>query len=340
MPTFTFRSPEGKTVRVTAPEGATQAEAWNMAQRQLELSHGPQQGRDQSIVPPGEVVDRPLSQGQAFDVGRMRGVPEEIAAKLGGEVVESDGVLFWRPEGETTWSRLNPQGLDATDPARTAGEALGPGGGAAAARIAAQVATKNPWVRGLSYAAGGGLGSAINEAVQYGEGTQRETPQQAAYMLSPKVRYPVGRRNAAELMEAIEFQEANPAFPPLLPTDIMSRTGLPGTPVPGGSVSGVTKQADGMTGIISGTRRDMADTAQSALETEGFIMPPEAREAVQGRVPGQAAVERADLGSHHGRGDYRPGRASRVGSADGQSRRDPRGYWEGRVPEVRAVVLG
>ncbi|WBC28589.1 hypothetical protein TPMD04_38 [Thiohalocapsa phage LS06-2018-MD04] len=40
MPTFTFRSPEGKTVTVTAPEGATQAEAWQVAQRQMELSHG------------------------------------------------------------------------------------------------------------------------------------------------------------------------------------------------------------------------------------------------------------------------------------------------------------
>ena len=341
MPTFTFRSPEGKTVTVTAPEGATQAEAWQVAQRQMELSHGPAQGRSTPQGVPGEVVERPVTMGQAFTAGRFRGVPEEIATKLGGEVKEVDGVLYWKPEGETAWSRLNPQGLDVTDAARTAGETLGPGGGATAARVAAQVATRNPWVRGASYVLGGGLGSAINEAVQYAEGTQRETPGQwgaragmdaavegilgpvgdaAGYMLSPAVRTPSGRQATKELMEAIDFQAQNPAFPPLLPTDIMSRTGLPGTPVPGGSVSGVTKQADGMTGIISSIRRDMADTAEGALETERFVMPPTAREAAQTRLTDVArarqqglAAEVAGLGPGAEAGAYQAEQGVRAG---------------------------
>ena len=47
MPTFTFTSPDGKSYKVTAPEGATQDQAWRILQGQLgpQPTQGPEAGR-------------------------------------------------------------------------------------------------------------------------------------------------------------------------------------------------------------------------------------------------------------------------------------------------------
>lgn len=345
MPTFKFRSPTGQIITVPAPPGTTEEQAWQIAQRRAaELEHPPARGRGGPTAP-GATTERPVSMGQAFTVGRYRGVPEEIAAKLGGDVQDLDGVLWWRPEGETEWSRLNPQNLDLTDLPRTIGDALGPTIGASAYRLAAQAATTNPFVRAASYGLGGGLGSMANEALQYIDDTQRETLMEqgdralidafvegtlgpigdvVGYMARPKPLKAQGQRAAQELEEAVQFQRDNPAFPPPLVADILARTGLnspvPGVSFPGQAAAGVARQADASSGVLSAQRRDMAGQAQQAVESE-FFMPPERRaaggealaqtaEAVRQR---QVTTPRREWGPGPQAGSYQAEQATRSG---------------------------
>lgn len=292
----------GETITVYLPPNPTEAqvnEALAPFLDRADLEHFQSAAAGPTGV--GSVPSRmePPPQGMAFDYGRFRENLSEVKAKYGGEFAEDDsGKVFWRPDGKTDWQPMNPPGFDWSDPARIAGETLGPTLGATAGALMG----KSPLGVAAKAAIGGGLGSLLNEGYQNLEGTQREnvpTVLKRAGMdaaiegvtagvgvvgdklLRAQPLAPGSKKATQTLQEAIDFQQNSPAgtYPAPLAIDIQAQTGARGGLIPGNVMAGAGRQADASTGVLSGLRADMAEEAWKAARDE-FTLPPQQREAV------------------------------------------------------------
>jgi hypothetical protein len=207
MPDFKITSPDGKTYRVTGPEGATREQAFEILQQQLKGSQGPlrtiapwqqeqmvhpaqpmtpeqkiQAGLVQQAGLPFSAVD--FSQGnlsplQRAQLGFLSDTPAEQRAWLeqqypGAKIFEEQGTFGVLPPESPAMQFPNPPGFEPLgSPAEFAGR-VGPGvaggvGGSLAGSLAGPMAGVGGAMAGVAGAEG------LREAAQLAAGTQRET---------------------------------------------------------------------------------------------------------------------------------------------------------------------